>query len=72
MREVKREEANYVVILSDSNKNLIKKIYFNLGKNEGYNDMLGYVASNYPDMIKLNTRVDFAKVVTGISIKKEF
>ena len=72
MREVKREEANYVVILSDSNKNLIKKIYFNLDKNEGCNDMLRYVASHYSDMIKLNTRVDFAKVVTGISIKKEF
>lgn len=72
MREVEKNEANYVLIVSNPyTKKILYKIYFDLERNEGVGNMLRYVTEQYPDMIDMNSRVDFARVIAGDSLWRE-
>jgi hypothetical protein len=72
MREVEKDEANYVLIVSNPyTKKILYKIYFDLEGNEGVGNMLRYVTEQYPDMIDMNSRVDFARVIAGDSLWRE-
>ena len=72
MREVEKNEANYVLIVSNPyTKKILYKIYFDLEENEGVGNMLRYVTEQYPGMIDMNSRVDFARVVAGDTLWRE-
>ena len=72
MREVEKNEANYVLIVSNPyTKKVLYKIYFDLDANEGAGHMLRYVTEQYPGMVDVDSRVDFARVIAGDSLWRE-
>lgn len=72
MREVEKNEANYVLIISDAYTKRVKfKFYFDLTSTETVGNMLLYVLDNYPEAIKITSRIEFARVLMGNSLRKE-
>lgn len=72
MREVEKNEANYVVIVSNAyTKRVEQKFYFDLDRDEGIMDMLEYVNENYGKSLNLNSRIEFARVLMGNSLRRE-
>lgn len=72
MREVEKNEANYVVIISNAyTKRVEQKFYFDLDRDEGIMDMLEYVNENYGPSLNLNSRIEFARVLMGNSLRRE-
>ena len=72
MREVEKNEANYVVIVSNAyTKRVEQKFYFDLDRDEGIMDMLDYVNENYGKSLNLNSRIEFARVLMGNSLRRE-
>lgn len=72
MREVEKNEANYVVIVSNAyTKRVEQKFYFDLDRDEGIMDMLEYVNENYGKSFNLNSRIEFARVLMGNSLRRE-
>ena len=72
MREVDKNEANYVVIVSNAyTKRVEQKFYFDLDRDEGIMDMLEYVNENYGKSLNLNSRIEFARVLMGNSLRRE-
>ena len=65
--EVMPQDANYVIIFSESfkAKRVLRKVFVKLSGGESAADAMRYVVDTYPELIQPNVRIDIYKVRCG-------